>query len=758
MFPRKIFFYALLVVIVYSCTNPNQIEIDLSQSWKFKKGDNLEWANPEFNDSNWDNIDPSVYWEKQGHEGYDGYAWYRIKFFLPYSMKIRAYLKDSIQIVLGKIDDTDQTFLNGKLIGQNGKIIPYKKSGKIDSFEYDSSAYSYYRVYKLNVHDARIRWDKENTLAVRVHDHMIDGGMYSKQKSISMLDIKDYLIINANAQPFIFKSRNHLSKNLKIKNISVKHKFEGLLKISIINVEKDTIVFEKLMKIKLRSNEETSIPFNFYISDQDMLLAEYTFREKNSRIINTYVEEVPNILTPEPPKTPKINGAKVFGVKPESPFIYTIAATGERPMRFYTERLPYGLMLDSITGMISGKLFIPDEYNTTLIAKNKLGIDRKNLKIIVGNKIALTPPMGWNSWNVWGLSVDSAKVHQAAKSMKSSGLINHGWTYINIDDGWEAPARTPEGELLGNEKFRNMRALSDHVHALGLKIGIYSSPGPRTCGGYLGSYNYEYWDIWTWYKWRIDYVKYDWCSYNQIAKDNSLKELQKPYIYMSKALSYPKRDVVFSICQYGMGEVWKWGEEVEGNLWRTTGDIVDTWESMSEIGFNQYDKTEYAKPGHWNDPDMLVVGWLGWGENIHPTRLTVNEQYTHISLWCLLSAPLLLGCDLTKLDDFTLGLLTNDEVLAVNQDPLGKQATRIFKDGNIEAWSKKLEDGSTALGFFNRGEEIIEYEFMLIDLNLEGNFIIRDLWRQKDIGVINESLKIRIPGHGVMMTRFIRKD
>jgi len=288
-----------------------------------------------------------------------------------------------------------------------------------------------------------------------------------------------------------------------------------------------------------------------------------------------------------------------------------------------------------------------------------------------GDLIALTPPLGWNSWNAWGLSVDDEKVRAAADAFVDNGLADHGWTFINIDDGWEAPERLPDGSITGNEKFPDFKNLSDYVHSKGLKLGIYSGPGPMTCGGYLASYQHEYQDAATWAKWGIDYIKYDWCSYRNIAKDNSLEELQKPYILMRKALDAVNRDIVYSLCQYGMGDVWKWGADVGGNLWRTTGDIRDTWASMSGIGFRQDKMSPFASPGHWNNPDMLVVGWVGWGPNLHPTRLTPDEQYTHISLWALLSAPLLIGCDLTRLDDFTLNLLTNDEVL-------GQDATELF--------------------------------------------------------------------------------
>ncbi len=227
-----------------------------------------------------------------------------------------------------------------------------------------------------------------------------------------------------------------------------------------------------------------------------------------------------------------------------------------------------------------------------------------------------------------------------------------------------------------------------------------------------------------------------------------LPELKKPYQVMRDALDHVDRDIVFSLCQYGMGNVWEWGDSVGGNCWRTTGDITDTWHSLSSIGFNQAGHEKFAGPGHWNDPDMLIVGYVGWGANLHPTRLSADEQYTHISLWSLLSAPMLIGCDMTRLDDFTLNLLTNDEVVAVNQDPLGHQAARIAQDGEKEVWAKDLEDGSRAVGLFNRSDEPAT-----VTTTFDGSANVRDLWRQKDLGKFESKYEAQVPAHGVVLLR-----
>jgi alpha-galactosidase len=462
------------------------------------------------------------------------------------------------------------------------------------------------------------------------------------------------------------------------------------------------------------------------------------------------------VLTPKAGPKPRINGARVFGVRPGAPFQFTIPAAGERPMTFTAENLPPGLQLDSATGIITGALAKKGVYEVRLRARNTQGSAERPLKIICGDLIALTPPMGWNSWNCFGCDVNESNVRAAADAMVSSRLIQHGWTYINIDDCWEA-GRDVQGKVVSNNKFPDMKALTDYVHGKGLKVGLYSSPGPKTCAGHEGSYQHEQLDAQRYAEWGFDYLKYDWCSYGGIAPNPNHEQLLKPYQVMRAALDKVPRDIVFSLCQYGMGNVWEWGAEIGGNCWRTTGDITDTWSSMAGIGFGQAGHEKFAGPGHWNDPDMLVVGYVGWSARVRPSHLSPNEQYTHISLWCLLCSPLLIGCDMTKLDEFTLGLLTNDEVLDVSQDPLGRQAGRIAKEGMQEVWAKELEDGSKAVGLFNRGEDDAVVTAKWTDLGLNGTNLARDLWRQKDLGDFSGQFQAAVPSHGVVLVRISKR-
>jgi len=489
------------------------------------------------------------------------------------------------------------------------------------------------------------------------------------------------------------------------------------------------------------------------------------------------------ILTPKPPPTPRINGTRVFGVRPGHPFLFTIPATGDRPMNFSAKGLPAGLTLDTATGHITGVVSKAGTYKVRLGAKNALGSTNREFKIVCGSEIGLTPALGWNSWNCFAGAVTQERVKAAADAMVSSGLINHGWTYINIDDYWEVNSngmrrdptlggvgRDATGKIVPNLRFPDMKGLTDYIHGLGLKAGLYSGPGPLTCGRCIASYQHEEQDAQSYADWGFDYLKYDWCSYSEVApvstnntnatrrrgaNDFDLPTLKKPYQVMRAALDKVPRDIMFSLCQYGWGKVWEWGADpsIRGNSWRTTGDITDTWRSLSSIGFSQFGHEKFAGPGHFNDPDMMIVGKVGWGPQLHPTRLTPNEQYIHVSLWALLTGPLLIGCDMTAMDDFTLSLLSNDEVLAVSQDPLGRQAGRVVKNGNLEIWAKPMSDGSKAVGLFNRNDTDTNIVAKWSDLGLSGKRMVRDLWRQQDLGMFAGQFQTMVPHHGVVLVK-----
>ena len=459
---------------------------------------------------------------------------------------------------------------------------------------------------------------------------------------------------------------------------------------------------------------------------------------------------MPQIAMPDESRV-ALHGPLVVGTTPGKPFLHRIGATGPQPIRIAADGLPPGLSLDPETGIISGVVAKAGRYDVRLRASGRAGTAERRLRIVAqADALALTPPMGWNSWNVWGTAVDDAKVRAAADALVSSGLAAYGFDTVVIDDAW-TDGRNPDGSIKPNAKFPDMKALADYIHARGLKFGIYSSPGPKTCGGYQGSYDHEAQDATTFAAWGVDFLKYDWCSYDDVAKDRSLAELQKPYAIMGQALQAQARDIVFSLCQYGYGEVWKWGGDVGGQLWRTTGDLLDNWSNLDSVGFRQAGRGKYVRPGRWNDTDMLVLGTLGWGPDLRTTRLTHDEQLLHMTLWAMQAAPLFIGADLTKLDPFTLALLKNDEVLDITRDPDAHAGERVWAKDRLEVWSRRLADGSIAVALFNRGLEARPVAASWADLGLSGAHIVRDVWQARDLGRFSDGYTATVPSHGAML-------
>ena len=364
-------------------------------------------------------------------------------------------------------------------------------------------------------------------------------------------------------------------------------------------------------------------------------------------------------------------------------------------------------------------------------------------------KLAATPAMGWNSWNHFAKRVSDKDVRAAADAIVASGMKDAGYIYVNIDDAWQG-GRDANGNIQPNSKFPDMKALADYMHSKGLKIGIYSGPGPKTCGGYTGSYQHEEQDAKQYAAWGFDYLKYDLCSYHEIMQQEAPGDQAKQYQMMRgayekmhKALIATGRPIYYSLCQYGWDSVWKWGPSVGGNSWRTTDDIRDTYMSMSNIGFSQAGLAKYAGPGHWNDPDMLEVGNGG---------MKYNEYLTHMSLWAILASPLLAGNDLSQMSAETKSILMNKDVIAIDQDPLGKQGDRVTAEGPFEVWSKPLRNGDIAVGLFNRGHDAEAMSLPLEKLGLSSNFNVRNIWNPSD----SSHGPWTVPEHGVVLLRITK--
>ncbi len=491
------------------------------------------------------------------------------------------------------------------------------------------------------------------------------------------------------------------------------------------------------------------------------------------------------ILTPPPPVEAKINGPTVYGARPGHPFLYRIPCTGERPVRFAAQGLPASLHLDSHTGIITGRT--PDKpgvYAVTLRAANSKGKASRPLRIAVGETLALTPPMGWNTWYTdYGFPTDR-KVRQAADIMISSGMANFGYQYVQIDSGWavnpeskdpelNGPQRDSHGTILPNKRFPDMAALAAYIHDKGLKAGVYSSPGPLACGGTTGSYQHEESDARTFAAWEFDYLKYDYCSYLLLVPNPTIAQQRKPYDLMGGILKKQDRDIIFNVNWAGE-EIATWAADAGGNSWRIADDIgvakgsrlpgfytvafADPARPSRYVGPGHWDAglSSYAGPGHWNDPDYILIGAIDDPDHPVtpvPAALTADEQYSYMSMWALMAAPLIFGGDMAQLDEFTLAILCNSEVIEIDQDALGWQARVVRHSADEFILEKLLEDGSVAVGLFNLSERSRKITASLTDLGLKGSWKARDLWRQKEIGAVASEFSSAVPRHGVILVR-----
>jgi len=486
------------------------------------------------------------------------------------------------------------------------------------------------------------------------------------------------------------------------------------------------------------------------------------------------------ILTPAPKSTPQINTAMVFGVRPGNPFLFKVATSGQRPIQFSAVNLPAGLNIAAETGIITGAVAQRGNYEVTLKAKNKLGEASKKLLIKIGDTIALTPPIGWNGWNSWEAKIDQDKVLASATAMVKTGLADHGWTYVNVDDAWMGKRSGPDTALQPNEKFPDIKGMIDQIHGMGLKAGLYSTPYIASYGGYVGAssdyptggetrelfipirqpysrigkYKFEANDARQMAAWGVDFLKYDWRI--DVASTER----------MSTALRNSGRDIVFSLSNNAPFEkVTDWARL--SNMYRTGPDIKDSWTSLFNTSFVLDKWSPYTGPGHWGDADMMILGDVSIGPVMHPTRLTPNEQYSHVSIFSLIASPMLIGCPIERLDAFTLNLLSNDEIIAINQDPLGKAARLVLEKDGFQVWKRELENGDYAVGIFNiagygktpqsyfrwGNEQPKSFALNFNEIGLVGNFNIKDVWRQKDLGIFKGKITTSVPHHGVVMFR-----
>lgn len=364
--------------------------------------------------------------------------------------------------------------------------------------------------------------------------------------------------------------------------------------------------------------------------------------------------------------------------------------------------------------------------------------------------------MGWNSWNYFGVKVTDADIRAMADALVASGMRDAGYVYVGIDDSWEGK-RDVNGNIHPNDRFPDMKGLADYLHARGLKLGIYSSPGPLTCEKYEGSYGHEEGDARTYAAWGVDLLKYDLCSFQDVMKDKAPGDpaeqnrlMREAFEKMHQALLKTKRPILYSLCQYGVDSVWQWGPEVGAQMWRNTGDIKNNYDRMLIIAMAQMGLSKYAGPGGWNDMDILEVG---------NGVFTKDEAQTHMTLWAMLAAPLLAGNNLAKMDDITKSILMNREVIGIDQDRLGKGANLLYAEGPIQIWTRPLTDGSVAMAILNTGFARTDMHGVALHLKEAGfpkSAHARDIWNKTDLGLIHDTRRFIIPKHGVVLLKLTK--
>ena len=458
---------------------------------------------------------------------------------------------------------------------------------------------------------------------------------------------------------------------------------------------------------------------------------------------------------------PVFHGAKITGNYPGTELIFTVPATGTRPITFSAQGLPKGLSIEPTTGIIRGVVKEKGSYTVKIAASNAKGKAEEDLKIEIGDKLCLTPAMGWNSWNVFTNTLDEKLVIEITDAMVSTGMRDLGYQYINMDDFWHATSRDADGKPVANpEKFpHGIKWLSDYVHSKGLKLGIYSDAGDKTCGKCFGGFQHEEIDAKVYAEWGVDLLKYDFC-FAPFKKDVAITRYKK----MGDALKGSGRSIVYTICNWGFFKPWTWGEQVGGNYWRTTPDIMDTWRgapfwlsSFTSILNRQNKLDKYAGPGHWNDPDMMIVGNYGKGKATggggQYKGLSDLEYQTQMSMWCVMDAPLLASCDLRSMNEPTKNILLNSEILAINQDPKGEQAKLVSKQNGVWIYKKSMSDSSVVVAVFNSSKKEKQFDLKESELGLQGTYEVYNIWEHTKKDALSDKVAVTLKGHETVVLK-----
>jgi len=454
-------------------------------------------------------------------------------------------------------------------------------------------------------------------------------------------------------------------------------------------------------------------------------------------------------LTPSVAASPRINGPSVIGARPGRPVLWRVPVTGEAPVACTVSGLPEGLAFDPATRILSGSVSQRGEYALKVTAGNAKGKAVRTLSLKVGDAVGLTPSLGWCACGL-GEAVSADKVEAAAEALVRSGLADHGWCYVSVADLWQDKSRSADGTIRPNANFADVKGLADFLHARGLKLGLGSVTSLETARGGAGSWLHEEQDARTFAAWGCDAVTYRWVDPGRELGGSGLSRQMLPFLLMGRAVASCGRDMLFAVCQDGVNRVATWGRCVDATSWRVSGPVRPVWRQVTGAINRQCRFWHFSEPGRVNDAGPLFVGCSPMP---NAPRLTPNELYTQVSVWSLLSSPLTLVCDVERLDPLSIGILTNDEVLEIGQDPLCAAGARVASKGRSDVWVKPLADGSFALGLVNRDMKDSEVAADLVALGFEGSWKVRDCWRQADEGVVTGRYAKGVPGHATHLVR-----
>jgi alpha-galactosidase len=467
------------------------------------------------------------------------------------------------------------------------------------------------------------------------------------------------------------------------------------------------------------------------------------------------------------PYSPIFVGTSIVGNYPNTPFIYSLPISGLRPMYFESSNLPEGIKLDNETGILSGSIKKRGKYTVSITATNNYGSCTKELTIAIGDTLLYTPPMGWNSWNVFTEDIDEQLIIKIADAMVSNGMRDIGYQYINLDDFWQADTRDSVGRPLADSiKFPNgIPYLANYLHERGLKLGIYSCAGNMTCGERFGSYGYEEIDAKTYAEWGVDLLKYDYC-YAPYSKKKAVER----YTTMGKALKEQNRSIVFSLCEWGLRQPWQWGNDAGGHYWRITPDIFDTWEgnhiwhkSTESILRKAIKKDKHAGVNGWNDLDMLIVGNNGKGkatsDNGKYKGMSTLEYESHMKLWCLFKSPLLAGCDLRTMDSATLNLLTNIDLINIQQDELAAPVHILYRKKGVIVFERTLSNQTKLIAIWNSRKKTSEISSKkLLNKVHKQQFVLSTDSGYASTFITKIYSKIELQPHETLLIRFESKE